>query len=184
MPIQTAWYAVQARANFEQLASTALIGKGYEVLLPTYVRRGVNDNKSKNRPLFPGYLFCRMSPEAGGKIVTSPGVIRVVTFAGNWIPIDDIEMETVRRITTSLVTREPWRYIPNGVRVRIENGPLKGVTGVVESNGCKLVVSVTLLQRAVAVKLDHLTVVSTMASMLDDSTSEESRIALELCGLL
>jgi transcription antitermination factor NusG len=51
----------------------------------------------------------------------------------------------------------PWPYVVPGQEVSVESGPLEGVQGVVvdASNERWLVVSVNLLRRSVAVKLDR-----------------------------
>jgi transcription antitermination factor NusG len=51
----------------------------------------------------------------------------------------------------------PWPFIHQGDKVRVERGPLLGVEGVVTSADDKerLVVSVSLLQRSIAVEMDH-----------------------------
>lgn len=161
MPLAGAWYALQIRSKQEELSRQILTGKGYETLLPCYVHHSPKNTRSE-RPLFPGYLFCRMSTDTAGMIVKTPGVIRVVGFGNTWTPLDDHEVASLQRIAQSDVPREPWPYLPAGSHVRIESGPLRGVSGVLTSDtsGSKVVISVTLLQRAMAVTVDRSTVIS------------------------
>jgi hypothetical protein len=65
------------------------------------------------------------------------------------------ELESVWRITHSDLFANPWPYLQAGEAVVIEAGPLTGVEGVlIESKSeRRLVVSVSLLQRSVAVEL-------------------------------
>ena len=51
----------------------------------------------------------------------------------------------------------PWPYLEVGQPVLIERGPLAGLEGILErvKNGLRIVVSVTLLQRAVAAEIDR-----------------------------
>jgi transcription antitermination factor NusG len=58
-----------------------------------------------------------------------------------------------------VVTRCP--YLREGMKVRVVNGPLAGVEGILEkikSNRQKLVLSVDLLEESVAVEIDDLDV--------------------------
>jgi transcription antitermination factor NusG len=135
-------------------------------------------------PLFPGYLFFRLSAHGNSKLVTTPGVISVVAFGGVWVTLDDNEINALQLIITSPVLREPWRYVPVGCRVRVDSGPLKGLSGVLVTNGNKLVVSVTILQRSVAVSLDESTLLTPLPNSpeRDAAPSDSARLAFLLCS--
>lgn len=136
----------------------ALVSKGYEVFLPTYCRRTASNRDEKSeRPLFPGYLFCRCTAELTGKIVTTSGVFRIIGYGTRPIAISESEIVNLQKVTASDVLRRPWKYLPGGTVVRIESGPLKGVEGIIVSSGAsrRLIVNVTLLQRSTAVSLDE-----------------------------
>jgi hypothetical protein len=57
------WYAVQVRARSEKLVAYILQNKGFEYLLPLYsIDRQRSDRVVEQQlPLFPGYLFCRLT---------------------------------------------------------------------------------------------------------------------------
>jgi transcription antitermination factor NusG len=132
--------------------------RGYEIFLPCYQeRRRWSDRVRVNvRALFAGYVFCRVSTDAVGKIVTTPGVIRIVGDGTRAIAVPADEIEAVRRIVDAGLPSEPWPFPLAGQRVRIDIGPLSGTEGVVVrvKNRTRLVVSISLLQRSVAVELD------------------------------
>jgi transcription antitermination factor NusG len=94
------------------------------------------------------------------------------------------EIKTLQLLAQSDVLREPWAYIPEGTLVRVETGPLTGAHGIVCSTNDKmrLAVSVTLLQRSVAVQLDKNTVLSVISGPKKDKSvlDDESDIALKL----
>ena len=53
---------------------------------------------------------------------------------------------------------EPWPYLAEGQRVRIEKGALTGLEGIVvvsRKSEWRMVVSVTMLRRSVAVEIDR-----------------------------
>jgi transcription antitermination factor NusG len=151
------WYAVHVRSGGEFATSESLQHRGYEVFLPSYrQRRRLSDRiKTMDAALFPGYLFCRVQPGVSGLILSTPGVISLVGAGRTPLPVEEEEIVSLRR---TLETRagEPWPFPREGRTVRIEEGPFRGVCGVVVriKNECKLVVSITLLQRSVAVELD------------------------------
>jgi transcription antitermination factor NusG len=51
---------------------------------------------------------------------------------------------------------EPWPYVEMGQKVRIKSGTFRGVAGVLTEfrGNRKLIVSLTLLRRSVAVEID------------------------------
>jgi transcription antitermination factor NusG len=68
---------------------------------------------------------------------------------------------------TSRIPNQPWPFLKVGERVRIEAGPLRGLEGVlVEFKGNRrLILSVSLLQRSVAVEMDAAFVRSEVTSL-------------------
>ena len=154
------WYAIRVQSKFENLASTALRGKGYEEFLPLYrSRRRWSDRvKELDLPLFPGYLFCRFDVhDRLLPILTTSGVIAIVGAGKTPIPIADEEIATIRAVLGSGLAAQPCPFLNVGAGVYIERGPLAGIEGIVTNLNKKyrLVISVTLLQRSVAVEIDR-----------------------------
>ena len=165
VPEQTAvfpWFAVQVWARHEARVAHHLRGKGYRWFLPLHkCRKRWSDRvKIVDAPLFPGYLFCRFNPESRLRILTTPGVIQIVGINGSPAPIDETEIEALQTVVVSGLPSEPWPFLAVGHRVRIESGPLCDLEGtVVKHKGHhRLVLSVTLLQRSVAVEIDSASV--------------------------
>lgn len=152
------WFAAQVWAGREQLSASHLRARGYEIFLPHYVehRRWSDRVKKIDRALFPGYLFLRLGGDRLAGAITAPGVIRIVGDGQQPAPIPVHEIEAVRRIVATDLAVEPFPMARVGERVRIVAGPLRDVEGVVLStrNGHRLVVSISLLQRSVAVEVD------------------------------
>lgn len=132
--------------------------KGYEVFLPLQpsIQRWSDRNVCKEEALFPGYMFCRFDVHRRGPILVTPGVFRVVGNGNCAIPLADQEIENVKAIAASRARYESWPFLQSGQQVSITGGPLKGIEGILlTSKGtCRLVVSVTLLQRSVAAEVD------------------------------
>jgi len=154
-----AWYALQIQSKLASLASATLCGKGYEAYLPLYrsQRRWSDRVKQLDFPLFPGYLFCRFDVSDRLPILTTPGVISVIGAGRVPIPVADEEIEAVRAILRSGLAAQPWPFLPVGSKVYIAQGPLAGLEGIITNaeKVYRLVVSVTLLQRSVAVEIDR-----------------------------
>ena len=159
-PDLLSWYALQIRSKLASVVSATLRGKGYEEFLPLYrSRRQWSDRiKELEIPLFPGYLFCRFDvSDRLLPILTTPGVIGIVGAGKIPVPVDDGEIEAIRMVLRSGLAAQPWPFLSVGSKVYIEGGPLAGLEGII-TNGDKiyrLVVSVSLLQRSVAIEIDR-----------------------------
>lgn len=158
------WFALNTKSRYEDFVARQLFGKGYEVFLPVYkARRKWSDRvKQIELPLFPGYLFCRFDPQNRFPILTTPGVIQIVGLGKTPIPVDESEISAIRTAVSSELTREPWPYLQIGQKVRVQCGPLSGVEGILVyiKGARRLVLSVTLLQRSVALEVDGAWVIS------------------------
>jgi transcription antitermination factor NusG len=155
---QLPWFALHVRSRFEVTVASHLFGKGYECFLPTFKsrRRWSDRIKEIEAPLFPGYLFCRFNVLDRFPIVTTPGLIQIVGFNRAPVPVTESEIAALQQLVSSKLRHEPWPYLRAGAKVSIEAGPLAGLEGIfIEAKGShRLVLSVTLLQRSVAVEID------------------------------
>ena len=154
------WYALRVPPSREERASTELSHRGFETFLPTQkVKRRWSDRiKVLDSPLFPGYVFSRFAFEERVIALRSPWVIQIVGAAGRPIAVSDDEITAVRALVASRLVVTPWPYLRVGHKVRIANGPLTGLDGVVvraADGSPRIVVSVDLLQRSVAAEVDR-----------------------------
>jgi transcription antitermination factor NusG len=149
------WCAIQVRRNREIETSRLLREKGYEQFLPLYkiCRRRANRVIELETPLFPGYLFCRYDWEVRSPIVTTRGVLRIVGMGNRPAEVPEEEIEMLRRTLDAKVDVEPWPYLQKGEVAYLQSGPLRGLHGIFEGFDRKfrLILSVTLLQRSIAV---------------------------------
>jgi transcription antitermination factor NusG len=152
---ETQWFALRVKARQEWRVNELLRHKGYELFLPTraQTRGGIQDHC---RPLFPGYLFCRLDPRIRLPILTTPGVMGFVGAGKVPLPVEDEELDNVRVIVASRLSRENVPMLSKGDRVLVVEGPLRGIEGVLvrERNQWRVVVAITLLQRSVAVDIN------------------------------
>lgn len=152
------WYAIRVRSRFENVVAAMLEGKGYEGFLPVYTaRRAWSDRiKELRLPLFPGYVFCRFDMDQRLRVLTIPGVVNIVGIGKCPVPIDEKEMKAVLVASRAGLPTGPWPFLKVGQQVSIESGPLSGLNGILLNfkGQHRLVLSVTLLQRAIAVEVD------------------------------
>lgn len=156
---QWPWFALMVRTGREKTATLQLENAGYECFLPVskFTRRWSDRIKEIEVPLFSGYLFCRMDPYNRLPVLMTPGVIQIVGAGKTLIPVEEDEITAIQRVVKNGLSTMPWPYMQVGNVVRIEEGPLRGMTGIIVriKSGMKLVLSVSLLQRSVAVELDR-----------------------------
>jgi transcription antitermination factor NusG len=155
---QWPWFAILARSGRENTACLLLENAGYECYLPVVkcTRQWSDRTKEIELPLFPGYLFCRMDSHNRLGVLMTPGVIQIVGVGKTPLPVEEEEIAAIQRVGKSGLAAMPWPHLRVGHSVRIEDGPLRGLTGIVVKikSGLKLVLSVSLLQRSVAVEID------------------------------
>lgn len=122
--------------------------KGYETFLPL-APANAQGRARLQRVLFPGYLFCRPGENACGRVVSTPGVVRIVGM------IESTKIVELRRIVDSGVKAKAWPVVELGVPIEITRGPLRGCRGVYRASreGAQILIEVTLLQRSVCVEI-------------------------------
>jgi transcriptional antiterminator NusG len=155
----SAWYAIRVKSNRERVSAQGLKGKGFEVCFPCYSakHRDRTPGSRAETPLFPGYIFGRFDPSHRLPVLTVPGVVHIVGFGGVPLPLEEREIIAILGILKSGLPVTPYPVLPVGQLVQLDAGPLAGLCGVILShlNEATFVVSVTLLQRSVAVQVDR-----------------------------
>jgi len=161
-PIMTSgleWFALKVRTKAEDSVRNALQGKGYETFLPTYVsvRRYSDRLKKISAPLFPGYVFCKMDRNRRLPVLLTAGVEYAVGFAGKLEAIPAAEILALEAVASAGLQLQPWPYLNAGDRVRISNGSMTGVEGIlIRAHGVdRLVLSIEMLQRSISVEIER-----------------------------
>ena len=188
------WFAISVKTQFEKVVADALAGRGMDAFLPYYVaqRRWSDRVKKIQVPLFAGYVFGRFPWDRRSEVCTIPGYRSIVSFAGKAAPVDPQELEVIRRVVLSDGQFEPHPFLRTGQTVRVIRGPLTGVEGNLTqvTGSCQVVVSVSILQRSVAVKMDTSMVEivpkigtgMTKTASLGMSKDDSPRIGWNTCG--
>jgi transcriptional antiterminator NusG len=157
---ELAWYVIHAQTRKEREVETALQRQGLEIFLPqvTVPSRRRDRKVSLRVPLFPGYLFinAQLYTAVFHKVIKAHHVFRLLGN-GRPAPIPEAEVEAIKAIVSGDRPYYPWRFLEKGKKVRVIDGPLTGVEGIIlemREQKRRLVVSIELFCRSVAVELD------------------------------
>ena len=153
------WYAVQTRSNFERRVADGLRVRGLANYLPVFSEMHQwSDRKRRiDTPVFPGYLFVRLSDVAAARlpILETSGSVRIVGSGREPEPIPDREIESIRRMLSSGCSCHTVPYMEQGALVRVIRGPLKNLDGLFlrDKGKGRFLVSVELLGQSVAAEV-------------------------------
>jgi transcription termination/antitermination protein NusG len=155
------WYALHTRSRFEQKVYEGLCGKSLEAFLPRIqvMSRRKDRRKKILVPLIPGYVFVRslLVPEEYHQIIQTIGVVRMISFRGQPVPAEDLEISSLMILDGTDRTVQNRAFMRKGERVTIMEGPLRGLTGFYlrhKGKTDRVVVSVELLQRSLEVEIE------------------------------
>ena len=152
------WYALRTRSRHEKLVRDQLDKQGIEPLLPTVKRLSQWKDRKKEIevPLFSGYCFVRFSQEKKTPVQKTTGVVEIVGSGSRPEPIPEQEIDSLRRLMTSVLPYDPHPYLHEGMKVEVVRGPLQGVQGILlrKEKRHRLVIGVRLIEQAAAVEID------------------------------
>ncbi len=151
------WFAAYTTPRHEKAVVRQLNVRGVESFLPLYrsVRRWKNGCQvAVEQPLFPGYVFVRVERRHSVKVLQVPGVVSIVGSGREPSPLPHQEIESLR---AALPQRcyEPHPYLAVGDKVRITEGPLAGMAGVLvrKKKALRVVLTLDLILQSVAVEI-------------------------------
>jgi len=154
----TRWYALYVKHQHEKRVQGYLQDRGYEAWLPLFRtrRRWTRVVREIELPLFPHYVFCRFEAAAKLPILQTPAV-KAIVGSREPTPIEDFEINSLKAVVGSGLNPTPHPFLQIGQIVHVTSGPLAGTRGILErtvKGSHRLVLSVSLLHRAVAVEID------------------------------
>jgi transcription antitermination factor NusG len=141
------------------MVASALSNAGITNFLPLVAEkhRWSDRSKSVDVPLFPGYVFVQIpnSAEAQLQVRKMSGVVQFVGNQQGAVPIQDREINDVKAVLEQRVSCSPYPFLQVGQRVRICGGAFDGIEGVLigRDSASKLVISIELIQRSLAVSI-------------------------------
>lgn len=164
------WYAGYTASRHEKRVAEHFVQRGVEHFLPLYetIHRWNNGRHRVQLPLFPGYIFVRMALRDRLRVIEVPGFVRLVGFNSLPCPLPESDINKMKDALNKGVLAEPYPYLTVGTRVEIRNGPMQGMTGILlrRQNKCRVVISVDLIMRSMAVEVDASDVVPVRRSAI------------------
>ncbi len=154
------WYALHTRARHERAVEHRLREQGMETFLPTIreTHRWSDRKKTVEVPLFSCYVFvrCALNSEDRTRVYRVDSVLGFVGTRGAGMPIPDAQIESVRAALSQAAPCRSHPFLKVGQRVRVCGGAMDGVEGVFlsENGDHSLVISVDVIQRSLAVRID------------------------------
>lgn len=152
------WYAVYTSANHEKRVAAHFEGRGVQHFLPLYqtVHRWKDRRMRLALPLFPSYIFVHLPLRDRLRVLEVPGVARLVGFGDYAAPLPAEEIEMLRNGLSGDLNAQPHPYLTAGRRVRITNGPLTGMEGILmrKKSNFRLILSINLIMRSIVVDVD------------------------------
>ncbi len=152
------WYAIRTRSRHEKKVAAQLAGRGIELFLPLAKRwsRWKDRRKWIEVPLFPGYCFGRFGFEARTLVLKVVGVVSLVGKGGVPEPVQDDEIEAVRRVVAGPLPYDPCPDLLEGRPVEVIRGPLMGVRGLLIRKDAKarLLIVVNAIRQGASLEID------------------------------
>jgi transcription antitermination factor NusG len=155
--LRDAWFAVYTAPRREKAVHARLMAKQIRSFLPFYTaaRRWRNRVRREiQHPLWPGYLFVSFDVDERVRVLQTAGVLHIVGNGSSPLLLDDHEMDALR-ISGQCASLRPHPFLFADNTVCIKRGPLQGLEGYVEKDGCDLrfVVNIHLIQRSYSISV-------------------------------
>lgn len=153
------WYAVYTWAHHERRVAEMMAQRQIHSFLPVYrsLRRWKDRCKEIEMALFPSYVFVHLALCDRVRVLEIPGVVDMVGARGKPTPLANQEIECFQRGMDGCVKLHPHPFLKIGRKVRVRYGALRGSEGILirRKDGPRLVVSIEILMRSVAVEVDE-----------------------------
>ncbi|MGH9563969.1 MAG: transcription termination/antitermination protein NusG [Terracidiphilus sp.] len=152
------WFAAYTASHHEKQVLNQLTLRNVESYLPVYKASRQWQKRASvtlDLPLFPNYVFVRISRNQRAAVLGTPGVFSIVGSASNAWELPEREIEALRN---GLHERkvEPHPYLVIGERARVKTGMLAGLEGVIVRRKTNLNIVLTLdqIMQSVAIEVD------------------------------
>lgn len=130
-PVLAQWYLIQCKPRQEARAEQNLRNQHFSCYCPRHTVEKIRHGKKTliQQPLFPGYLFinlCKLT-DSWHSIRSTRGVLRMVTFAGEPLAVDDAVIDDLQARLASIGDQPLFH---EGSPVTIIDGPFKDLDAV------------------------------------------------------
>jgi transcription antitermination factor NusG len=153
------WYALYTRSRYEKKVDYLLKEKGITTYLPlTEVYHCWSDrHKLVLLPLFSCYVFVFIALRDRFKVLQTDGVIKLVSFNRKPASIPDGQIDAIKQIMNEKLNVDYADFFTPGKKMRIVQGPLKGVEGTLihKNNKNRLVIAIDGIKQALSIEIDY-----------------------------
>ncbi|MGZ2371876.1 UpxY family transcription antiterminator [Ancylomarina sp. YFZ004] len=130
---QYKWHAIYTRSRSERKLYEELAAMGVDCYLPLKKELRVWSDREKwvESPLFPSYVFIRVSEREYHQAIHSTWAVRYVSFGGKAVIIPESQIKGLKAFLADQ-DREvevSARSFKKGEQLEVTSGPLKGVLG-------------------------------------------------------
>jgi transcription antitermination factor NusG len=152
------WFAVYTTPRHEKRAAQHLKLRGMEHFLPLYSapRRWKDGSRVMlDLPVFPSYVFVRTTRRERVRVLEIPSVLWIVGPKKEPTPVPDHCIESLRE-AVQLRRIEPHPHLVVGEKVRIKNGAMAGMEGILvrKKKDFRVVVTLEMTHLSFAVEVD------------------------------
>ena len=151
-----AWYVLHVKPRAEKKVNDFLAGLRVFHYLPLLRKETRVQRRKVVRflPVFPGYVFTRLSQEERAQVLGTRNIVRTISVTQPRLMIHQLrQVEHARRMPVDLRLVESFS---EGEYVKVVSGPLCGLEGQVRrvGNSATIVLSVDILGRAIEASVD------------------------------
>ena len=156
------WHALYVRSRAEKKVLSQLEENGFNAYLPLITQlKSWSDRKKKvEEPLFKSYVFVYSNEKEYIPILNVYGVIKFVCFERKAVVVPENQILAIKKFVSDYDRGEEFKMLNNeelkmGQMVRIINGPMKGLTGRLETirNKRHLIVYIDVVGQSIPVHI-------------------------------
>jgi transcription antitermination factor NusG len=156
------WHALYVRSRSEKKVLSQLEDQGYTAYLPlvTQMKQWSDRKKKVEEPLFKSYVFVFSSDKEYIPILNVYGVIKFVCFEKQAVIVPENQILAIKKFVSEYERGEEFKMLNSedlkvGQKVRIINGPMKGLTGRLETirNKRHLIVYIDVVGQSIPVHI-------------------------------
>ena len=156
------WHALYVRSRSEKKVLLQLEDMGFQAYLPqiTVVKQWSDRRKKVEEPLFKSYVFVYSNEREYIPVLNVYGVIKFVTFEKKAVVVPENQILAIKKFVSDFERGEEYKMMNDeelkvGQKVRIINGPMKGLTGRLETiyNKRHLIVYIDVVGQCIPVHI-------------------------------
>lgn len=156
------WHALYVRSRAEKKVLSQLEDNGFKAYLPlvTQLKKWSDRKKKVEEPLFKSYVFVYSNEKEYIPILNVYGVIKFVCFERKAVVVPENQILAIKKFVSDYEKGEEFKMLNDvdlkvGQRVRIINGPMKGLTGRLETirNKRHLIVYIDVVGQSIPVHI-------------------------------